>query len=441
MIHTFQNIFIKAIEDGLLNIVIHSNSFKDPVKWKGLIEKLESVAKIPDFKVQVTPCSHEWQKVIIESHNIEEISYQKEEGGWCIATSESIRILEFDREGLIDPVVSDSSVYRKEIGISRNLNWVLIVDEADSINASKYSHEVLNVETALSLCRLFSVFHSRYKVSKYFSTDETGYYLFRFKTRVPSFQFAWAAACKNSDHEHQVFSQLDGLSTRLRYLFKAQDQASIYSLLPANNSTFDNALYHFAYMSILAAGITDDIAWLFSQVYGFSLKPKSIALPKISTLDKKLVGRKFLQELKQRCPEAYSFLCKRSTLGKISLIHAIRDTVVHRRFAHGHTNSIFKEPGSHNRFHFDKQISKFIRLFDSKQKNWGIGIDESIELFQFTENFISMFVSLVNKLLFRIDWVRVFPKSTMIHRGKFESEFFREMFSRELRWPECPAHF
>lgn len=322
-------------------------------------------------------------------------------------------------------------------------DYVLLVSDDDPIHQSTLGNAVQSMEVALTLCRLMAVRFRTFPIDEYTTINEGFYYLYRFKTQLPHFQYAWECACSggNGFHNHPAFLQLDGLSRRLHFLFKAQDECCVAALLPPDNDTADTALYHFGYMIILAAGISDDLAWCAKQIHSLNLGPRSISLPRFNALQRKVVHKKFLNEVRARNPALFYFLACGSTRATLSLLHAIRDTIVHRRFIHSYLSSSLGDDDA-NRFVLEPEVVRFVRILTKNDPaSWGMKTDHSVELLHFIMRLTPTLVKVFDRILALIPWTEAFPAAKGVNLERFAVETFRRTFARELNWRNAPEHF
>jgi hypothetical protein len=128
-----------------------------------------------------------------------------------------------------------------------------------------------------------------------------------------------------------------------------------------------------------------------------------------------------------------------STVCFVSLIHAVRDVIIHRSFVTGHQWASLGDDSGEHRFRLDSSALRFIP--DSERPDWGVESDGAVEPYRFTEALVSNLTPILNGALGAIDWNRAFPNSEHIEKRRYEQSTFRRQFARDLKWPAAPPHF
>lgn len=132
----------------------------------------------------------------------------------------------------------------------------------------------------LTRLRLLQVRFDDLRLTGQMGITHSLYQRYRLFRVFPEYQKAWMIANRGSvgARPAEVATQLESLGRRLEFICRALDEGLISALATPSNSSEDDLLYHIAVLILLISGAYDDVAWLITHYYGFTLKRTSVSL-------------------------------------------------------------------------------------------------------------------------------------------------------------------
>lgn len=280
------------------------------------------------------------------------------------------------------------------------------------------------------LLRLLCVAYGRFEIVPRYTVNEGFYYLYRRDRMFPNFRRAWFYG------RPQLETRLQGLSTRLNFLCRSCDQASIEARKTPNNDTDARCLFYLGYHYMLATGVFDDLAAIANEVHSLGLHRQK------TTLRRRRNGRSPISEaLKTPNPVLSDFLDDPLNVAAIESFYPIRDSLQHREFptTMGKTTSGYRMPSV---MIAPEQAIRDLALSlegGAPTEQWiGENGMATVELNWLVPTAMSAVAKLVNGYLGRIPWASL---STDRATGDELWSRFDEGVGAFLGWPAEPLVF
>jgi hypothetical protein len=256
---------------------------------------------------------------------------------------------------------------------------------------------IATTDEAIEFMDLFAKFRGTYYIASNGTVNRRHWYLLSFKTKVPNFQLPWSSVVYGIPFQlNGGLEILQGFSNRFTDLLRAVDEIGFQYYLGANNDILEAMVYHLNYFIILVTGIFDSLAILSAIRYNLQIKRVNFdekkRMQKI-TLQEKVVGKDFLQQLRNQNDKLYDFIDHEQCF--IELIYILRDKIVHRESLPQTTFEYHDSEGNWkaNFVEIPGKAVENINQFDRRQEDeplteWGIyKVDARIyiEPFHFTK--------------------------------------------------------
>lgn len=184
--------------------------------------------------------------------------------------------------------------------------------------------------------------NQKFFITPHYQIDELYYYIFRHKYLFKNFQHFW------SSNIHSLDEYNDALDNRLLQFSICLDKVKSLLWLKQNNITAMHLKYHISYLTLLATGIFDNLAWIINNYYNLELDKKC-------RLSIDLRKKDFIKVTKAKSTTISAFINSNVVRNKIDAIRELRDRIVHRDFIKTISSGNTKEI-SHNYLMIDADL-------------------------------------------------------------------------------------
>lgn len=314
---------ISLFEKNKISILVYTESFSDSLQ---AIDYFEKEDKFDEFEVNFLPLLNESIKVNvaqcqykhIRERNIIYSTIVLKNGSGCIGTHNRVLYENFD-----DLTDLDLNILSEKIILAGNtyaapFDLVVVSDEWANKNAPLPS-QVVSFTKMKEFTRLFMINHQKFFIAPHFHIDEFYYYIYRHKYLFKNFQHFW------SSNVHSLNEYNDALDNRLLQFSICLDKVKSILWLKQNNITAMHLKYHISYLTLLATGIFDNLAWIINNSYNLELDKKS-------RLSIDLRKDKYIKAVTTKSSSLAAFIKSDIVLDKIDAIRELRDRIVHRDF-------------------------------------------------------------------------------------------------------------
>jgi hypothetical protein len=413
----------------LMRLMIHSSSLSNELLRKdSIIHRLIKLNFLKEVEIIALPSPNDVVHQILVDNGLIYTEYYSDNLGVSLKASNGniygVAALK-PKQSIWYPITQGTTVTLLDITASKICDY-LVIDKDDAIFMSNVAKNIIvSPEQALELIRIILVAHGLFYIVPNYTTDEVGYYLYRFKNLFREYQYAWSVAvhAHGKNLAEVIFDHLDSLSRRLEFICMAYDKVAFYSLKTANNDTQDNQLYHLAYFVILITGALDDLAHIIKEFYQLEIHYRMGITLRIAP-DKKIP--KFYQELQN----------------KINAFYPLRDSIQHRELLRGFLYSA-NFGDKKNLFEISDEAAKCLSTLPYASDCVVRMHKPSIDAFLFIQWAQNTIIELVNNIIPLIDWDIVYktlPKDIQ-DKIRESDESFRQGVGKFLKFGMEPLYF
>lgn len=400
--------------DKAFSILIHSDSLSNEIKsCSGVIKTIDELNQFDEINVVFSPTKNDELRKVIEENYNSEMGIYKLENKYIVFESKNysavIKILLKECYEDQFKKVKNTSLDKIDLMTIVNNMFDLIILKEEDIKQLNPNKKLICEDDVLEQVRLYMLNQKLFYIKERYTTDETFYYIYKYKKVFMYYQYLWSVLCEADSElkKHKLFEYADSLSTRLEFYCRACDQTKIECLKSPNNLTASYTKYNFGYLILIMTGIYDNLAWIINDIYDMNIRKEEVGLKIPIKLLKEYKKSKFLERLTLKDKELAAFIADDLTQKYIHIIYPIRDSLVHRNFFNS-IHYVNKAKG------IEKNLIKVPQIIYEKVKEFGavnidyidsfIILDEVyIEPYKFIELLDKIFVETVNKILSGID--------------------------------------
>lgn len=434
----------KSTNLPLMRLMIHSSSLSNELLRKdSIIHRLIKLNFLKEVEIIALPSPNdEVHQILVDKGLIYTEYYSDNLGISLKASNGTIYGVVFKpQQSIWYPITQGTTVTLLDITASKICDY-LVMETNDAISVSKVAeNNIVSPEQTLELARILLIAHGLFYIGPHYTTDEVGYYLYRFKKLFREYQYAWSVAvyAHGKYLSEVIFDHLDSLSRRLGFICMAYDKVAFYSLKTANNDTQDNQLYHLAYFIMLITGALDDLAHIIKEFYQLEIHYRMGISLRIDS-HKKIP--KFYQELQNKNPKLHAFLTRVDIQREINAFYPLRDSIKHRELLRGFS---YDAPPKNmkNLFEISDEAANCLNILPCASSCVVHIHKPSIDPFLFIQWAQKTIIELVNNILPLFDWDTVYntlPKDIQDKIVKSD-ESFKQGVGKFLKFKMEPLYF